>query len=207
MFYYTGVGSRKTPEDVCKLFTYLAAHLGSLGGVLRSGHADGADMAFEVGVPLVDPRSQDKPLQEIYLPWKAFNGRRKYYDPFTDDAEDDQGYYVPDDRWPSYPEAVKKAKAVIPWWSKLKDSHRLLHTRNVYQVYGKDLKSLSALLLCWSVTDSNSNVTGGTRTAVAIAASAGVPVFNRYDYEDDDAYIDAVVKYVKTHLIKDTPHE
>lgn len=47
---YTGVGSRETPPEVQKKFTEIAALLESSGYILRSGHADGADLAFELGV-------------------------------------------------------------------------------------------------------------------------------------------------------------
>jgi predicted Rossmann fold nucleotide-binding protein DprA/Smf involved in DNA uptake len=44
--YYTGVGSRKTPPDVLSLMTRIATHLDSLGKILRSGGAKGADDLF-----------------------------------------------------------------------------------------------------------------------------------------------------------------
>lgn len=47
MRYYTGIGSRETPEDFLKLFTQVARYLEIKGFTLRSGHARGADYAFE----------------------------------------------------------------------------------------------------------------------------------------------------------------
>lgn len=49
MFYYTGVGSRKTPIEILNLMTRIAQKMASLGIVLRSGGAIGADLAFERG--------------------------------------------------------------------------------------------------------------------------------------------------------------
>lgn len=46
--YYGGIGSRKTPPDILDIMTKLANKL-SLGYVLRSGGATGADSAFERG--------------------------------------------------------------------------------------------------------------------------------------------------------------
>lgn len=46
---YTGVGSRKTPAWALELMKKMAAKLSADGWVLRSGGADGADSAFEVG--------------------------------------------------------------------------------------------------------------------------------------------------------------
>jgi hypothetical protein len=46
---YTGVGSRKTPAAVLTLMRQIAEKLSSMGYVLRSGRAQGADRAFESG--------------------------------------------------------------------------------------------------------------------------------------------------------------
>lgn len=57
------------------------------------------------------------------------------------------------------------------------------HTRNVFQVLGADLRSPSSFLVCWAPWDPRSagDVTGGTRTAVRLARSFGIPVFNLFD--------------------------
>jgi len=49
MRYYTGVGSRQTPVEVRSLMTAAAFELVCLGFTLRSGGAEGADLAFERG--------------------------------------------------------------------------------------------------------------------------------------------------------------
>jgi len=49
MDYYAGIGSRKTPLDVCGDMTGIAEWLRGLGLRLRSGGAVGADSAFENG--------------------------------------------------------------------------------------------------------------------------------------------------------------
>lgn len=50
MKYYTGVGSRKTPNDILYMMKHLAMQLERKGYTLRSGGAQGADTAFEQGV-------------------------------------------------------------------------------------------------------------------------------------------------------------
>jgi hypothetical protein len=50
--YYTGVGSRNTPEDILELMTRLAIKLEGEGWTLRSGGAKGADTAFAKRVAL-----------------------------------------------------------------------------------------------------------------------------------------------------------
>lgn len=56
--FYTGVGSRATPGNVLVLMTRIAIKCNQLGYTLRSGHAIGADQAFERGAGN---------LKEIYL--------------------------------------------------------------------------------------------------------------------------------------------
>lgn len=46
---YAGIGSRKTPQDVCYLMTNVARRLYLRGYTLRSGGAIRADKAFEAG--------------------------------------------------------------------------------------------------------------------------------------------------------------
>lgn len=52
--HYAGIGSRNTPKHILDIMTKAAAKLESLGYVLRSGGADGADSAFEKGVSSTD---------------------------------------------------------------------------------------------------------------------------------------------------------
>lgn len=47
--YYTGVGSRKVPQDIARLMTRSAIKIDLMGGTLRSGGAPGSDLAFETG--------------------------------------------------------------------------------------------------------------------------------------------------------------
>jgi hypothetical protein len=48
--YYAGVGSRKTPLDICLLMSDIAFYLEQKNWTLRSGHAYGADISFESGI-------------------------------------------------------------------------------------------------------------------------------------------------------------
>ena len=47
--YYTGVGSRKAPQDILSLMERLAEAYKGMGWILRSGGAQGSDTAFEKG--------------------------------------------------------------------------------------------------------------------------------------------------------------
>ena len=50
--YYAGIGSRTTPDDILDVMTLVAEKLATLGYILRSGGAQGADSAFEKGAGL-----------------------------------------------------------------------------------------------------------------------------------------------------------
>lgn len=47
--YYAGIGSRKTPQEILDLMVHIAKQLRHDGWILRSGGAQGADSAFELG--------------------------------------------------------------------------------------------------------------------------------------------------------------
>lgn len=147
--FYTGIGSRQTPDEIQWHMMHLAEDLALLGHVLRSGGADGADTAFEIGC---DRRGGAK---EIYLPWKGFNRRK--------------GLVLNE-------EAAERIVSVLhPAWHNCRDSVKKLHTRNVYQVLGQDLATPSKFVVCWT---KQGRIEGGTATAIRLAISQEIPVFN-----------------------------
>lgn len=121
MRYYTGVGSRETPKDICDLMTQIATFLSSSGWTLRSGHAPGADIAFEDGATRAN----------IYLPWFRFNGS-------------ESPHYSICDR------AYAMARLVHPAWDRCSAAAKKLHARNVYQVHGHLFTEPSKMLICWT---------------------------------------------------------
>lgn len=150
MKYYTGVGSRKTPKDICQKMTEIAAKLESFGYILRSGGADGADIAFEMGV-------KDPDNKHIYLPWKNFN-------------------HNPSHRyWAPSREVYTLTKFIHPNYNMLSSASQKLHARNFYQVLGDDLSTPSDFLICWT---ENGKEIGGTRTALKVAYVKDIPVYN-----------------------------
>ena len=64
--YYTGIGSRQTPDTILELMTKIATKLAHQGVILRSGGAAGADLAFEYACNKV-PGGR----KEIYLAHQA----------------------------------------------------------------------------------------------------------------------------------------
>jgi hypothetical protein len=161
--FYTGIGSRKTPETILLLMQRIAKALALQGLVLRSGGANGADAAFEIGCNKVNGK------KEIFLPWSLFNNNSSTL-------------YTP------MPKAFKIAKDFHPRWANCPPASQSLHARNIHQVLGKDLKTPSSFVIYWAETKKKIGQLhpvpiGGTATAVKLAESIGVPTFNLYHIE------------------------
>lgn len=154
MMYYAGVGSRETPQDVLKIMWKIGRYLALNGYTLRSGGAKGADTAFENGCDSV------KGEKEIFY------------------ANNDKGTLMLAE---AIPIAEQMAASVHPAWERCNEYARKLHTRNVAQVLGADLKHHVDFLVCW--TKSGKKI-GGTSTAISIAEMNNIPVFNLY-FESD----------------------
>lgn len=172
--FYTGVGSREQSEKEAKRIIKVGAWLDRLGYSLRSGHAKGADHCFELGM-LTHTKCLE--TSEIYLPSPGFNRG----------ANDERVDYIVGSQLDNLDEAREILRTVMPWIDKVKGFALDAHTRNVYQVLGKDLDNPSNLLVACSDWDKPGiSVKGGTRTAWALAKENSVPSFNiRYIDEWD----------------------
>lgn len=152
MKYYAGVGSRETPPEILLLMTSLASTLETLGYILRSGGAKGADSAFAVGV-------KHRVNRDIFLPWRGFNG-------------------VPDAECASY-EVCVDAKHIArqhhPRWDSLPEAAQKLIARNTYQVLGKTLDSPVDFVIGWTQEGTGK---GGTGQAYRIAKRMDIPVYD-----------------------------
>lgn len=161
MLIYAGIGSRETPVDIQELMSDLGEEMAKSGAILRSGAAKGADTAFEIGADRV------RGLKEIYEPWIGFSKRAGA---------------MPQK---SNTEALALAATVHPAWDSLQDSAKKLHARNCYQVLGENLREPANLLICWTLDGCESKKerkrnTGGTATAIVLAESHAIPIFNLY---------------------------
>ena len=67
------------------------------------------------------------------------------------------------------------AEKIHPNWSACTNFAQLLHTRNVLQILGRDLKSPSSMVICWT---ENGRDKGGTATAIKLARQHEIPVIN-----------------------------
>ena len=147
--FYTGIGSRETPDNVCQSMTIIAKVLNSFGYTLRSGHAPGADKAFEDGAG---------DLKEIFLPWEGFEGS-------------DSEFTGPSDA------AVALSRKLFPHFPGVSQGTRKLISRNMHQLFGPNIQGspITEFVVCWTP---DAKIVGGTAYALKAAKHFNIPVFN-----------------------------
>ncbi len=155
---YAGIGSRETPLHILAIFEKIGAFLATHGYTLRSGHAEGADQAFERGC---DAQSGKK---EIYIPWSGFEGS-------------DSQFIVSD------PLAFEIAAAYHPRWESLSQGAQKLQARNSHQVLGWNLKDPCKFVVCWT---KNGLGKGGTGQALRLAEKNEIPIFDAGCFTNED---------------------
>lgn len=165
---YAGIGSRKTPDSVLKDMFAAAKGLASMGCILRSGGAAGADTSFERGCDAAQGR------KEIFLPYKGFRGNPSKLHGTCIDAR-------------------RIAKQFHPNWEVLGENARDFMGRNSYQILGADLCLPCDFILCWT---KNGRIEGGTGQALRIAAHFKIPVFN-FGAKTKDEINDAILKLIE----------
>jgi hypothetical protein len=165
--YYTGIGSREVPPEIAEQMTKIARYLRNKGYTLRSGHAEGSDMAFELG-SMAD--------SDIYLPWSGFNKE------FNMPLEEAFGVYQVPKFTALHLEILSDCH---PKASALQGGIQKLHMRNINQLYGKDVENpvFSEFVICWTPYGAEdyrscSRDTGGTLTAIRAASLKMIPIFN-----------------------------
>lgn len=137
--------------------------------VLRSGGANGADLAFEQGV------DRAYGAKEICLPWRGFNNS-------------DSDLIVSDRK------AFEIAERYHPYWFHLKEGAKKLQARNSHQVLGKDLNTPSSFVICWT---KNGKGQGGTGQAIRIAKAYDIPVYDAGSYDDMKRFYDDVIAFAE----------
>lgn len=158
---YAGIGSRQTPKHVLQEMHAVASQLSDLW-VLRSGHADGADISFETGCIMANGE------MEIYVPWFGFN-----------DAPTNHPDYIR----PKATEQLASFSAQFhPNWDACTDAAKLLHMRNSCQILGLDGNVPVDMVICWTP---NGKGGGGTGQALRIAQACEIPIFD-LGIEGDD---------------------
>ncbi len=171
--FYTGVGSRETPNNIRSLMTGVAKKLNEYNYTLRSGGAKGADYAFEIGSEKCDIYSVSEKHKPI--------SKKPNIIPNLED----------------YRELVKLCcrhyKNITNQYAKD------LHTRNICQVIGHDITNIvrSDFLLCYTKFG---DYVGGTTTAIRCAEHFDVPIFNFGIYDNIDD-ITTREEHIKKDLI------
>ena len=163
MKYYAGIGSRFATKEILNICYDYGKILAKNNYILRSGHADGCDIAFENGCDLINDEKEE--LKEIFLPWKNFNG------------SDSIHYFVN-----HIPENIEKiTKENYPLWYNSSVAVKYLHARNTQQILGENADNYSDFVVCWT---KNGKTVGGTATVIKLAEKYEIPVFNLAKEED-----------------------
>lgn len=176
--FFAGIGARKhkiPAEKIGKLSgtaKRCSIRLTELGFDFRSGAATGMDTFFESGA------GENK---EIYLPYPGFNHHPSHLDS------------------PSA-EAFRVAEHFHPAWARLKEIDKKMMARNCHQILGKDLRTYSDFVVCWTAdgaetSEERTRDTGGTGMAIALASTFRIPVFNM---ENPDALL-RLKAHLETH--------
>lgn len=169
--WYTGVGSRKAPKEICTLMRLLGYRFAELGWGLRSGDAEGPDIEFYLGAMEWANKQAaiTHPVADIFLAWDGVRNRSR---------NDPSGHFTVASDYPNYHEAKAMAEALHPNWGACSRGAIAQHSRNPYQVLGRDLKSPSKSMVFWAPQTKNGSITGGTRTAFEIAKANNVRTIN-----------------------------
>lgn len=168
--YFAGIGTRDLPGHIRDfIIDGVCPVLVSKELILRSGGAEGADLAFEHGYDVHGGR------KEIYIPWKNFNKSSSKLIGVSDDS-------------------YEMAQQFHPYWKNLDDYAKKLHARNCCQVLGQDLKTPSDFVLCYTKDGAErkkqiSPETGGTGQALRIACHYGIRIINMKKYFDSDNFL------------------
>lgn len=174
---YAGIGSRKTPPEVCEIFAILSSQLCSKGWTLRSGRAEGADKAFEYGARGVRGKC------EIFLPnihnyMSMGQIMREHPEPWN------QTSYI-DEVYGSVLGCKVIARLLHPNGKNLSPEALELHARNTYQILGQDLNTPVNVVICWT---EGGRGEGGTGQALRLAKMLNIPIMDFGNYKTTEEY-------------------
>ncbi|WYA83515.1 DprA-like DNA recombination-mediator protein [Proteus phage vB_PMC-PL1] len=187
---YTGIGSRKAPLHKQREARYLAYLLNTIIGLkLRSGRAEGMDYAFQQGASTGGrvPHSAlpYRECAEIFIPKLSFG---KEFG--------DQGLCK---LVPKYGLLREKLEALVyvhhKYGDTLKGFALEAHCRNMQQVLGYELDDPTDFVVYWAPEDKFGMAKGGTATAVSVAISYGIPVFNMLHDDWADNLFDTLIHH------------
>lgn len=177
----TGIGSRETPPEILRAMEYVGQYVARSGGWVRSGHADGADWAFEKG-------AESKTI--AYIPWKGFNATK----PFLGTSK-----VITDRESPRLSELVGRYH---PAPSNLSEGGYKLMLRNGAQVLGVNSDQPSDVIVAYTEETGKGQFKGGTGQALRIAYNYRIPIINMWldKYKTAEAVIEKLKEIWKTKI-------
>lgn len=196
--YYAGIGSRNAPQEVLDMATEIAKELSNRQFCLRSGHAEGMDIAFEMGAG---------GNANIYMPYEGFNTKKKdggmpvsgsaiIFDAQSEAdrnaAEESVLRYHPagerlrrnyEEGEANKPQSGASREEWKRYGSKTFDYKAI--RRNYFQIFGTETEGIgdiqgleSAFVVCFD------DHGGGTSQAIRMAQERNIPIFNAADYDN-----------------------
>ena len=177
--WYVGIGSRKTPKEVCSQFTSIARRLAEQQWWLRTGGAPGADKAFEKGVQI----SSESHRLQVITPWQGFNN-----------TLDTHEYILNRMSLTVKTTAEQYVRYNHPQGRHLKPAALKLLARNYIIINGVWLDEPPEFIICWTKGG------GGTGFALEIARrmAPGALIINFHDSN----YMEVLKKTEKRYSIK-----
>lgn len=186
-----GIGSRKTPPEILRQIEKLGAYCRAQGIWVRSGHALGADYAWEKG-------SRERCI--VYLPFPGYGPEEFHTQQITSLPPSKPQFFK------IHPAALERAQHSVSQFHKgsqyLKPFARQCHTRNYFQIMGsKEKEHPVNAVVCWTPLGKRGQATGGTKQALAIAAANDIPIFNLFhDFPDAVlAFLEGKIQASKAH--------
>lgn len=184
-----GIGRRAAPADALERCQRVGELCRELGLWLRTGHAEGADYAFECGarersilyLPAPHFGLKSRPLKSphiVSLPGRGFKGT----------------WRRPDSA--AVQRAEQNLKKYHPFSDKLEGFSKLLQVRNDFIIFGaKATVKAVDLVLYWAKPNARGQVTGGTGQALRLAQGHGIPCLNL-----DELSVDQVAARLRARL-------
>ena len=179
---YAGLGDKDTPQSIIvSIVPHIANKLNLLGFTVRVAPPPRKSKVIE-GIEVIPNEHSNKTLlgideafinsdidHEIYLPWKNFN-----------DIKSKLFRYEKD---PVYLEASMLAKEFNKSFGNLQPAVKAMLIRNVFTIFGHDLKSHIKFMVCWTPDGAESPKqftlkTGFTNSLISMASLIKAPVFN-----------------------------
>lgn len=175
---YAGIGSRKAVDTktVEPLMKQCVEHLNAFNALCRSGGAAGPDEWCET-------TSTDV---ERFLPFGKFRIDEIKQTPFIKTINTWELPKAIQDK------AMGMAIEVAPHLKFARYGARIMHGRNPFQIFGKDLNDPVDFVLCWTKFG---KIEGGTATAINLALKHGIPVFNLGAVGDLERFKQFMKKY------------